>query len=375
MEKMKVIFFGAGGMLKDILEKSEIIHYLDVRGVLDNNPTKWGRNFRDYQVQHPDEIKNIDYDKVIISTISTIYFSEIFKCLTEKYHIGEHKIASMENLIVPDLCRIGNMKIAGNRDCCYDMRDLIAEKRIVPQNDLERFFFYDEHRIIYKWWHYFEIYDAFFHKYRNKPVKMLEIGVFRGGSLQMWKDYFGKDALIIGIDLNPECKLLEEERIEICIGSQDDPEFLRSVSEEYGDFDIVLDDGSHMMQHQITSFECLFPRVKDGGLYLCEDLHSSYIPGYGGMLYGKDTFVEYSKNWIDGLQEQYVDNSYKKFIKGYTPEIRACHFYNSMVVLEKSRKKRAIESMNGRKYNENFYNRSCGIFRKPSGGCNVSCGT
>src|SRR4051794_23411268 len=109
-------------------------------------------------------------------------------------------------------------------------------------NDLEKYFTENTGRHIHKWQHYFEIYDRHFSRFRGTDVHIVEIGVFRGGSLQMWKEYFGPRAKIYGIDINPACKELEEEQIEIFIGSQEDRTFLKSFTEKVPRIDILIDD-------------------------------------------------------------------------------------------------------------------------------------
>lgn len=99
-------------------------------------------------------------------------------------------------------------------------------------NDLQAYFENNTDNLIYKWVHYFDIYEQYFAKYRNTEVVFLEIGVFQGGSLQMWKHYFGPKAKIYAIDINPECKKFEDEQITIFIGDQEDKEFLRYVTEQ-----------------------------------------------------------------------------------------------------------------------------------------------
>lgn len=188
-----------------------------------------------------------------------------------------------------------------------------------------------ERKGIDKWASYFEVYDTYFGKYRNKPVKMLEIGIFHGGSLQMWKDYFGKDASIVGIDINPDCKKYEEPQIDIRIGSQSDREFLKKVADEFGPFDIILDDGGHMMDQQIISFEELFPAVKSGGVYMCEDCHTSYWNEFGGGLKRPGTFIETTKTLLDHIHGWRIKGGRSE----YTKSIKAMHYYDSIVVFEK----------------------------------------
>lgn len=102
------------------------------------------------------------------------------------------------------------------------------------QSDLEKYFRSNTKRLIHKCNNYFDIYERHFSRYRNKNVVLLEIGVSHGGSLQMWKNYFGENCKIYGIDIDPRCKEFEEENIEIFIGSQSDRKFLREVREKIG---------------------------------------------------------------------------------------------------------------------------------------------
>jgi 23S rRNA U2552 (ribose-2'-O)-methylase RlmE/FtsJ len=118
-------------------------------------------------------------------------------------------------------------------------------------NELEQYFNDNKGRLIHKWNHYFEIYDRHFSKYKNTEVIILEIGVSQGGSLQMWKNYFGDKCKIYGIDINPRCKELEENQVEIIIGSQEDKSFLTSLKEKIPRVDILIDDGGHTMNQNI----------------------------------------------------------------------------------------------------------------------------
>jgi hypothetical protein len=125
-------------------------------------------------------------------------------------------------------------------------------------------------RRVDKWRHYFEIYDKHFARFRSEDVRILEIGVDHGGSLQLWKKYFGLNAQIVGLDIDPACAEYAEDQIEIRIGNQSDVALLKSL----GAFDIVIDDGSHRTQDQEASLEALWPQVR--GVYLIEDCHQSY---------------------------------------------------------------------------------------------------
>jgi hypothetical protein len=188
---------------------------------------------------------------------------------------------------------------------------------------------------IMKWLHYLPIYDRLFERYAGRPVRLLEIGVLAGGSLHMWRAYFGPLATIFGIDINPDCAGYGGLAGQVRIGSQADPAFLRSVVAEMGGVDVVLDDGSHVASHQRASFDVLFPLLSDGGLYVIEDLHTSYWPDYEGGLKRAGTGIEFLKDKIDLMHEHYVRPG------ANTPEqlapIASIQFFDSIAAIEKRR--------------------------------------
>ena len=208
-------------------------------------------------------------------------------------------------------------------------------------NDLEFFFrTAPNKRAISKWIHYFNIYDRHFSRFRNKEVVILEIGVWHGGSLQMWKDYFGKNVKIYGIDINPKCKEFEEEGIEIFIGSQSDKKFLEKVKTQIPKIDILIDDGGHTMKQQITSFKVLFDHIKEDGVYLCEDLHTSYWVNWGGGYKRRGTFIEYSKKLIDYLNAWHSRQPFRLKVNEFTKSIDSLHYYDSVFVIEKGKREK-----------------------------------
>lgn len=202
-------------------------------------------------------------------------------------------------------------------------------------NDLRRYFENNPGRLLQKWLHYFEIYDHHFRRYRGKPVTIVEIGVFHGGSIQLWKDYFGPKAEIYGIDIDSRCKQFEEENVHILIGDQSDRNFLRKLREAIPRPDILIDDGGHLMHQQIATFEELYPHVADDGIFLCEDLHTSYWPDWGGGLRRPGTFIEYSKRLIDSLNGFYIKNVPQASPISITQSAHSLHYYDSMLVIEK----------------------------------------
>ena len=123
-------------------------------------------------------------------------------------------------------------------------------------------------------------YNQLFEPFTTRFVKMLEIGVadprFPGASAKMWNEYF-PHLYFVGYDINPEAKKFESGNVKIYIGDQNSPADLNNcVRLHGGEYDIILDDGSHHSEHMVTSFKYLFPHLKDGGYYILEDLHSVY---------------------------------------------------------------------------------------------------
>ncbi len=197
-------------------------------------------------------------------------------------------------------------------------------------NDLQKYFYTKSERVIYKWDTYLESYDKYFSKYRDKNVKILEIGVFDGGSLRMWTDYFGSKSFVVGMDIDKKClNLAEPPQIEIFIADQSDESKLKELIEKYDKFDIIIDDGSHINSHQIKTFEYLFNYLNEGGIYLVEDVHTSYQRDFGGGYKNPNSFMEFSKNLLDGLHRQ-TDASTK-----YMNTISDIHFCHGMVLFEK----------------------------------------
>lgn len=201
-------------------------------------------------------------------------------------------------------------------------------------NDLKKYFIENTGNLIHKWEHYFDIYDRHFSRFRNTDVNVVEFGVFHGGSLQMWKKYFGNKAKIYGIDINPNCKKFEEEQIKIFIGDQEDRTFLKSLIEQIPKIDILIDDGGHTMLQQINTYEELFHKIDANGVYLCEDLHTSYWPSFGGGYKKQNTFIEYSKNFIDYINAWHSKTNELQVNK-FTESVYSLHYYDSILVIEK----------------------------------------
>jgi hypothetical protein len=156
-----------------------------------------------------------------------------------------------------------------------------------------------------KWAHYLGIYEKALQPFRDRPVRMLEIGVARGGSLQMWRRYLHPESVIAGIDIDPNCRGFDDPQhgIHVRIGGQQDLAFLQEVVRELGPFDVILDDGSHMTSHMVESFRYLFPNaLADGGVYIVEDIHSNY---WTAQRDSRMSFVDFTKWLIDAMHAHY----------------------------------------------------------------------
>ncbi len=210
----------------------------------------------------------------------------------------------------------------------------VKEMALASVNPLEKYFRQNSKRLIHKWIHYFDIYHRHLGRFRGKPIVVLEFGVSQGGSLQMWRKYFGRRAKIYGVDIDPRCKQFEARRIKIFIGDQEDRDFLRSIAEKIGPIDVLIEDGGHTMGQQIATFEELYPKVKTDGVFLIEDLHTSYWKKYGGGHRRPGTFIEYAKGLTDQLNAWHSREP-EFVVDDFTRTTRSVHFYDSIIVFEK----------------------------------------
>ncbi|MFI9825463.1 class I SAM-dependent methyltransferase [Streptomyces sp. NPDC052013] len=190
---------------------------------------------------------------------------------------------------------------------------------------------------------YTQHYQRHLQHLKNKKFNLLEIGIGGysragqgGASLRMWKAFF-PNAHIFGMDIHDK-SFVDEDRITTFIGDQSDPDSLNAVADKIGEIDVIIDDGSHRSPHVITTFETLFPRLKDGGIYAVEDTQSSYWPEWMGSedLDAKHTSMGMLKRLTDGLNyEEFVDESYEPT---YTDRnVVGVHFYHNLVIIEKGK--------------------------------------
>lgn len=192
-------------------------------------------------------------------------------------------------------------------------------------NALEAYFdAYAEGPSIFKWRHYFEIYDRHLSRFRDKPVTLVEIGVAGGGSLRMWKDYLGPECRIYGIDIDPACKSLEAPGIEILIGDQGDPRLWQDLLSRVSEIDVVIDDGSHEALDQAITLETLLPRIGPGGVYICEDIHGPFHPFH---------------SYVDGLTRglsRIRQAEHRNPTSNLQQQVGSVHHYPILTVIEKA---------------------------------------
>jgi predicted O-methyltransferase YrrM len=219
----------------------------------------------------------------------------------------------------------------------------------VPAGELAKIFAGTNN--IQKWLHYLPVYESALAPFRSRPVRMLEIGVARGGSLQMWRRYLHPESVIVGIDVDPACRRFDDpsRRLHVHIGGQQDCSFLQRVAGEYGPFDVILDDGSHMTSHMVETFRYLFPNaLVDGGIYIVEDIHSNY---WKMQRDSAMSFVDFTKWLIDAMHAHYqvtdseldfrIDDPHRRtdvIVPAATTLLEKIEWHDSIVVVHRARR-------------------------------------
>ena len=214
-------------------------------------------------------------------------------------------------------------------------------------NPLREYFERNPGRLMSKWLHYFDVYHRHFQRFRGTPCTIVEIGVYHGGSLQMWREYFGPQARIVGIDIDPRLTGIDQAGVEIVIGDQGDRNFLRKFAKDIGRIDILIDDGGHTMAQQIATVEELYGAVAPDGVLLVEDTHTSYWRDYGGGVRSRYSFMEFAKHLVDELNAWHSRDPQSFSPGAFTRNTQSMHFYDSMVVIEKGPHERPVERQTG----------------------------
>jgi hypothetical protein len=202
-----------------------------------------------------------------------------------------------------------------------------------------------------KWASYLKYYDQLFEKLRHEPIAMLEIGVQNGGSLETWSKFFTKAVHLIGCDINPKCTDLyyEDPRIQIVVGDVNAASTAQRILDISPDFDIVIDDGSHLSIDILKSFITYFPALKSGGIYIVEDAHCLYLKNYGGGILNESSAHQFFKKLCDVINFQFwnADLSLENYLSGYFGSgplpnfisegwIDSVEFRNSLIIIRKA---------------------------------------
>ncbi|HNP33965.1 MAG TPA: class I SAM-dependent methyltransferase [Flavobacterium sp.] len=179
--------------------------------------------------------------------------------------------------------------------------------------------YFQNHKVghgIWKWEHYFDIYHKHLAKFVGKKVDVLEIGIYSGGSLEMWRSYFGEKCHIYGVDIEEACKEYENDYVSVFIGDQESPDFWKGFKNDVKGIDILIDDGGHTAEQQQATLEEMLQHIRPGGVYICEDIHGTF-----------NRFSAYAAGLVNELNS--MGNSQ------FQSAIHSIHFYPYVLVIEK----------------------------------------
>ena len=183
-----------------------------------------------------------------------------------------------------------------------------------------------EGRGIWKWEHYFEIYHRHLARFVGRAVNVVEVGVFSGGSLEMWRAYLGDGCQVHGVDIDEACRAYADAHVSIAIGDQADRAFWRQFKRAVPEVDILIDDGGHEPEQQIVTLEEMLPHLRPGGVYLCEDVHNT-----GNRFTDYATALVRELNRMGYVNELGIEDGTSPF----QAAVHAIHFYPFVVVIEK----------------------------------------
>jgi hypothetical protein len=212
--------------------------------------------------------------------------------------------------------------------------------------------------MLHIWPVYFEAYHNHWQRYRGKQVVFMEIGVQSGGKIPMLREYFGSGLTYVGVDINNTTRKFDNgDWVHIEIGNSEDPEFLRGLKQKYPKVDIFLDDGGHTMGQQRVAIQEMLPHVQPDGVYMCEDLSTSWNPGFNGTKFKDHRDKTFSENtmvglihrtldwlnvgWIPGQVMLWRDNKIpddfwpEPWWREFSRTVKHIHYYNQLVVYEK----------------------------------------
>jgi hypothetical protein len=185
-----------------------------------------------------------------------------------------------------------------------------------------------------KWSSYFQVYEELFQHFRGKAVTVVEVGILDGGSLFMWREFLGPQARIVGIDMNPRCRELEKDGFEVFIGDQSRLDFWSDFYAKVGEIDVLVDDGGHTNLNQLATLLASLDHVRDGGVILVEDVHTSYIHRFGNP--HRYSFISRCKQAIDEINAR--NPLVNKRPTAFTGSVYSITFYESIVAFHVNRR-------------------------------------
>ncbi len=145
---------------------------------------------------------------------------------------------------------------------------------------------------------YLPFYTRHLYALRDRPLRIIEFGVQEGASLKLWRAMF-PNARLVGVDVSEACAKLADERTAIVIGNQADCAVIDDAFAVHGGADLVIDDAGHYSREQVACFEHAFPKLAAGGIYVVEDLMTSYWSEYTAGF--RITMIDYLKNLVDAI--------------------------------------------------------------------------
>lgn len=203
-----------------------------------------------------------------------------------------------------------------------------------------------------KWTIYLEEYDRLLRPYRQQPVRLLEIGIQNGGSLEIWSKFFPQAQRLVGCDINPDCAKLQydDARIAVVVGDANQDHTAAQIASISETFDLIIDDGSHTSSDIVRSFCRYFERLTDGGIFIAEDLHCSYWQSFGGGVFDPASSISFFKRLADVLNHQHwgVDTARRDILRPFMQKyggkvteellahVHSVEFINSMCIIRKS---------------------------------------
>jgi hypothetical protein len=188
---------------------------------------------------------------------------------------------------------------------------------------------------IFKWRHYFDLYHRYFASFVGREVHIMEVGIYSGGSLKMWKNYFGPLCRVYGVDIEPDCLTYKDERTEIFIGDQADPSFWAKVKREAPRVDILIDDGGHEPEQQRVTLEEMLPHLSPGGVFVCEDIHDLHgdLNPFGAYVHGLASNLNAAKS-----APVTMENAIAFTPSAFQRMVHSIHLYPFVAVIEKRSK-------------------------------------